>query len=201
MVLNESTNQRINNMIHNGIDNLPNIRNAVIAVGAFDGVHLGHRQILTYLKEAAQRLGGESVVITFQPHPQQVLHPERDFFLINTPEDNIKLIEKEGINHIIIFQFTPQFAQTPFHQFLELLIKKIGMKAIVMGPNHNFGRNGEGNSLSMREICEKNSIENIQIPEFIMEENKVRSSKIREHIINKEFTKAEHLLGHPYKKK
>lgn len=200
MVLNESTNQQINNMIHNGIDNLPKIRNAVIAVGAFDGVHRGHRKILSFVKETAARYDGESVVITFQPHPQQVLHPERDFFLINTPEDNIKLIGKEEINHIIILHFTPEFAQTPFPKFLELLIEKIGMKAIVMGPNHNFGRNGEGNSSSMREICEKNSIEIIQIPEFILEENKVCSSKIRELIQNKEFTKAEQLLGRPYKK-
>ena len=185
---------------HTGIENLPVMRNPVVTVGSFDGVHLGHRQILAYVKEAAQRLGGESVVITFQPHPQQVLHPERDFFLISTPEENIKLIENEDIDHLIILNFTPQLAQTPFQDFLNMLIQKMAPRAIVMGPNHNFGRNGEGNSSSMREICEKNSIEIVQIPEFILEENKVRSSKIREHIVNKEFAKAELLLGHPYKK-
>lgn len=187
-------------MIHNGIENLPEFRNAVIAVGAFDGVHLGHRKILTFLKETAARYDGESVVITFQPHPQQVLHPEGNFLLINSPEENIKLIEKEDIKHIIILPFTLQLAQTPFDEFLQFLIEKIGMKAIVMGPNHNFGKNREGNRASMREICEKNSIEVVQIPEFILEENKVRSSKIRECIVNKEFAKAERLLGHPYKK-
>ena len=177
------------------------MRNPVVAVGSFDGVHLGHRQILSYVKEAAQRLHGESVVITFQPHPQQVLHPERDFFLICTPEENMRLIENEGIDHLIILPFTLELAKMHYSDFLRMLISKIGMKAIVMGPNHNFGHNREGNSTSMREICEKNSIEIIQIPEFIMEENKVRSSKIREHIMNKEFTKAEILLGHPCKKK
>ena len=186
--------------IHTGIENLPGMRNPVVTVGSFDGVHLGHRQILSYVREAAQRLGGESVVITFQPHPQQVLHPERDFFLICTLEENMRLIDNEGIDHLIILPFTPELAQMRYDDFLRMLIDKTGVKAIVMGPNHNFGHNREGNSASMREICEKNSIEIIQIPEFIMEENKVRSSKIREHIMNKEFTKAEILLGHPYKK-
>jgi len=186
--------------IHTGIENLPVMRNPVVTVGSFDGVHLGHRQILAYVKEAAQRLQGESVVVTFQPHPQQVLHPEREFFLICTSEENIQLIGSENIDHLIILPFTPELAQMRYDEFLRMLIDKIGVKAIVMGPNHNFGHNREGNSSSMREICEKNSIEIIQIPEFIMEENKVRSSKIREHIKNKEFTKAETLLGHPYKK-
>ena len=186
--------------IHTDIENLPVMRNPVVTVGSFDGVHLGHRQILTYVKDAAQRLGGESVVITFHPHPQQVLHPERDFSLICTPEENMRLIENEGIDHLVILPFTHQLAQTSFQDFLNMLIQKIAPRAIVMGPNHNFGHNREGNSSSMREICENYSIEIIQIPEFIFEENKVRSSKIREHIKNKEFTKAETLLGHPYKK-
>ena len=186
--------------IHTNIENLPVMRNPVVTVGSFDGVHLGHRKIMSFLKETAARYDGESVVITFRPHPQQVLHPDSDFFLINSPEENIKLIEKENVDHIILLSFTQELAQTPFDQFLQFLIEKIGMKAIVMGPNHNFGKNREGNRASMREICEKNSIEVVQIPEFILEENKVRSSRIREHIINKEFTKAERLLGHPYKK-
>lgn len=177
------------------------MKNPVVTVGSFDGVHLGHQQILNFLKAAAAKYNGESVVITFYPHPQQVLHPEKDFFLINTPEENSKLIKEQGIDNLIIINFTPQFSQLTFDQFLNLLIEKIGMRALVMGPNHNFGKNREGNSNSMREICEKNSIEIIQIPEFILEENKVRSSKIREHLINKEIEQAEQLLGHPLKKK
>lgn len=186
--------------IFNNIETLPRLKNPVVTVGSFDGVHLGHQQILTYLKDAAAKYDGESVVITFHPHPQQVLHPNNDFFLINTAEENAKLIEQQGIDNLIIINFTLQFSQLTFDQFLNLLIEKIGMRALVMGPNHNFGKNREGNSSSMREICKKNSIEIIQIPEFVIEENKVRSSKIREHLINKEFEQAEQLLGHPLKK-
>lgn len=173
----------------------------MVTVGSFDGVHLGHQQILKYLKDAATKYNGESVVVTFNPHPQQVLRPNVDFFLINTPEENSKLIEQQAIDNLVIIKFTPQFSQLSYEQFLNLLIEKIGMRALVMGPNHNFGKNREGNSGTMREFCKKNSIEIIQIPEFILEENKVRSSKIREHLINKEFEQAEQLLGHPLKKK
>ncbi|MCQ2263915.1 MAG: FAD synthetase family protein [Bacteroidales bacterium] len=186
--------------IYHNFEHLPKFRNPVVAVGSFDGVHLGHQQILAFLKKAAQRYDGESIVLTFHPHPQQVLHPERDFFLINTPEENAELIEQQEIDNLIFIEFTTTFSQLSPNDFIKLLIEKIGIKAVVMGPRHNFGKNGEGNSTTMREICAKNSIEIITIPEFILEENKVRSSKIREHIVNKEFRQAELLLGHPLKK-
>lgn len=179
---------------------MPVFRNAVVTVGSFDGVHLGHRRIFEYMRAAAERLDGETVVITFDPHPQLVLHPDRDFFTLNTLEENAELIGKEGIDNMVILPFTKQFAEIPFQDFLNFLIKKIGMRAMVMGADHNFGKGREGNKESMREICAKNSIEIIIIPELVMEENKVRSSKIRQYIENKEFTKAEQLLGHPWKK-
>ena len=83
--------------IFNGTDNLPGFENPVVAVGAFDGVHLGHVRILRFLREQAERVGGTSVVLTFDPHPRTVLHPASEFFTINTLEDNLHLIEKQGI--------------------------------------------------------------------------------------------------------
>lgn len=186
--------------IYTDIENLPAFRNAVVTVGSFDGVHLGHRRIFEYMREAAERLGGESVVITFDPHPQTVLHPEREFFTLNTLEENAALIGEAGIDNMVVLPFTKVFSQLSFQDFLNFLIKKIGIKAIVMGPDHNFGKGREGNRETMREICSKNSIEIIIIPELIMEENKVRSSKIRQYIENKQIAEAEKLLGHPWKK-
>lgn len=186
--------------IYRNIEQLPAFRNAVVTVGSFDGVHLGHRRIFEYVREAAERLDGESVVITFDPHPQTVLHPERDFFTLNTLEENAALIGAEGIDNMVVLPFTKEFSQLSFQDFLNFLIKKIGIRAIVMGPDHNFGKGREGNRETMREICAKNSIEIIIIPELIMEENKVRSSKIRQYIENKQFAEAEKLLGHPWKK-
>ena len=172
----------------------------MVTVGSFDGVHLGHRRIFEYMKGAAQRLGGETVVITFDPHPQLVLHPEQAFFTLNTLEENAELIAAEGIDHMVVLPFTKAFSQLSFQEFLNFLIKKTGMKAIVMGADHNFGKGREGNKESMREFCAKNSIEIIIIPELMMEESKVRSSKIRQYIENKNFAEAEKLLGHPWKK-
>ena len=186
--------------IYRDTEQLPAFRNAVVTVGSFDGVHLGHRRIFEYMREAAERLHGESVVITFDPHPQTVLHPEREFFTLNTLEENAALIGAAGIDNMVVLTFTKAFSQLSFQDFLNFLIKKIGIKAIVMGPDHNFGKGREGNRETMREICVKNSIEIIIIPELIMEENKVRSSKIRQYIENKQFAEAEKLLGHPWKK-
>ena len=186
--------------IYKDIEQLPAFRNAVVTVGSFDGVHLGHRRIFEYVRKAAERLDGESVVVTFDPHPQTVLHPEREFFTLNTLEENAALIETEGIDNMVVLQFTKAFSQLSFQDFLTFLIKKIGIRAIVMGPDHNFGKAREGNRETMREICAKNSIEIIIIPELIMEDNKVRSSKIRQYIENKQFAEAEKLLGHPWKK-
>lgn len=179
---------------------MPVFRNAVVAVGSFDGVHLGHRRIFEYMRAAAERLDGETVVITFDPHPQCVLHPERKFFTINTLEENAERIADEGIGNMVVMPFTKEFSQLSFQEFLNFLIKKMGMKAIVMGADHNFGKGREGNKETMREICAKNSIEIIIIPELVMEENKVRSSRIRQYIENEDFAKAEQLLGHPWKK-
>lgn len=187
--------------IFRSLENLPKFVNPVVTVGSFDGVHLGHQQILEYVKAGAKRYEGESIVITFNPHPQQVLHPEQDFFLINTLEENIELIAAEEIDNLIIIPFTIGFSQLSFTQFLDFLTEKIGVKALVMGPNHNVGHNREGNCKTMQGICVKKGIEIILIPEFILSDNKVRSSKIREYIVNKDITKAEALLGHPWKKK
>ena len=169
-------------------------------MGSFDGVHLGHRRIFEYMRAAAARLDGETVVVTFDPHPQRVLHPERDFFTINTLEENAEFIGAEGIDYMVVLPFTEAFSQLSFQDFLAFLIEKIGMKAIVMGADHNFGKGREGNKESMREICAKNSIETIIIPELMMAENKVRSSRIRQYIENQNVKEAEKLLGHPWKK-
>lgn len=187
--------------IFKDIEHLPTFRNAVVAVGSFDGVHLGHKRIFKYVKDGAERLQGESVVVTFDPHPQEVLHPERAFCRINSMEENARLIEEEGIDNLIVIPFTRTFANLSFTGFLEFLVEKIGIRAFVMGPDHNFGRNREGNCKTIEKICANYGIEIILIPEFTMEENTVRSSKIREHIINQEFEKAESLLGHTLKKK
>ncbi|MEG2070900.1 MAG: FAD synthetase family protein, partial [Bacteroidales bacterium] len=168
-------------------------------IGAFDGVHLGHQQIFKQLIQHAQKTGGHTVVITFDPHPQQLLNPNSDFFLIQSLEDNIELIRQQGIDYLIIIPFTMEFSQLSTQEFIEeILVNRIGAKGIVMGPNHFLGKNREGNHQIITDLCEKNNIEIVEIPEFVMNENSVRSRKIRNHILHQEIDKAIILLGHDW---
>lgn len=179
------------------IDKIPKFVNPVVTVGSFDGVHLGHRKILQQLKDSAARLNGVSVVITFDPHPQQLLNPNSDFFLINTPEEKIKLLEKEEIDYLIIIPFTKEFSEMSSTEYFEkIIVNTIRAKAIVMGPNHSFGKNREGNYDSVVDIAKRENIEIIKIPEYIVKDCAVRSAIIRKHISKKDFKTAEELLGH-----
>lgn len=178
------------------IDAIPRLQNPVVTVGAFDGIHLGHRQIFETVKEYSRQIGGVSVAITFDPHPQMVLHPNSDFFQIFPLEEKIKLIEEEGIDYLIIIHFTKEFSQLSSERFLkDIIIDKIGAKAIVMGPSHSFGHKREGNHESMKALCSEYGIEIIEIPEFTMNDVKVRSSQIRKLIANNNWDIAAELLG------
>ena len=180
------------------LDNLPEFKNPVVTVGSFDGVHLGHAKILAQMVAAARRLGGESVLVTFNPHPQTVLHPEKDFFLINSFEKNLKLLEENGVDNVVVIPFTKEFADVTYDRFMEeILIGSIGAKTIVMGPNHNFGKNGEGNFEKAAIIARNSGISIETIPEFVLSDLKVRSSQIRRYITEGEISKAGELLGHP----
>lgn len=180
------------------LDNIPHFENAVVTVGSFDGVHLGHHKILQQLRETALRLSGVSVVVSFDPHPQQLLNPNSDFFLINTPEEKIQLLKNENIDYLIIIPFTKQFSEMSFTEYFQkIIVTAIRAKAIVMGPNHSFGKNREGNYETVLNIAKKENIEIIMIPEYIVKDCAVRSAKIRKHIINKDYEIAEELLGHP----
>lgn len=179
------------------LDKIPEMVNPVVTVGSFDGVHLGHKKIFSQLKKSAEEFNGVSVVVTFNPHPQQFLNPASDFFLINTPEENIRLIEKENVDYLIIIPFTKEFSEmSPEKYFEEIIVKKIKARAVVIGPNHSFGKNREGNYDSIKNIVKDMKIDIIRIPEFVVQDCAVRSAKIRKYIMNKEFEKAEELLGH-----
>ena len=184
-------------IIINSLDHFPKKKEAVVTIGSFDGVHQGHKQVLKQLTETAHAKGMVSVVITFNPHPQEVLHHKSDFFLISTFEQKKRLLCAESIDYLMVIPFSKEFAELTSEQFIkEVLIEKIGAKAIVMGPNHRFGRNREGDYESTHELCENNGIEVIKINEFILHDIAVRSTQIRKKIMEKDYIGAEELLGH-----
>lgn len=188
--------------IYYGFDEVENIKNAVVTVGSFDGVHMGHQVIINKLKELARIQEGESVVITFHPHPRRVLYPEttgKDLLMINTRKEKIHLLERAGIDHLIFVEFTKDFSNTTSAQFVnEYLIKKLNTKVYVTGQNHHFGKNRDGdideltklgNELNFKvELIHLQDIQNVD----------VSSTLIRESIIRGKLNKANLYLTHPY---
>lgn len=184
-------------IIINSIENFPKSKGAIVTIGSFDGVHQGHRKVLQQLTETAKLKNLVSVVITFNPHPQEVLHHKPDFFLISSYEQKKRLLCDEDIDYLLVIPFSKEFAAQTSEQFIkDILIEKIGAKAIVMGPNHRFGRNREGDYNSTHDLCESNGMEVIKINEFVLHDIAVRSTQIRKLIQDKDYITAEELLGH-----
>jgi len=171
----------------------------VAAVGSFDGVHLGHCQILRYLVDYAHNHSMQSVVVTFDPHPQQLLRPESDFFVINSLERNLQLIEAQGVDATVVIPFTKAFSKLSYTEFVEkCLIEHLHIGALVMGPNHAIGHNRAGNHDLLKQLCEKYNIDVVEIPELTLHEIGVHSSKIRHAIREGDTARASELLGYPY---
>jgi len=182
-------------LIIRGIEDFPILHNAVVTVGAFDGVHVGHLYLLEEVKAQAARINGTSVVITFDPHPQQVLHPDHNFLLLHNIEEKITFIEKAGIDCLLIIPFTLQFAQLSAEQFIRDIVAKTGAKAMVMGADHTFGKNRQGNRGSMCQLGQKMDIQMIQVEEISIGDQTVSSTAIRNFLQNGEKAKAEMMLG------
>jgi len=131
--------------IHKGINPALNIKNAVVTSGTFDGVHKGHQYILNQLIESAKEINGESVLITFWPHPRLVINPDSDIKLITELEERLHLIESYNIDHTWIIPFTRDFSLLDSKSFIDqILIQKLNTKKLIIGYDHKFGRNREG---------------------------------------------------------
>ena len=185
--------------VFNGTDHLPEFQNPVVAVGAFDGVHLGHARILRFLREQAAKVGGTSVVMTFDPHPRTVLHPHSDFFAINSLEDNLQLIDKQGIDVAVVQPFTLDFSKKSYQQFIEeVIMDTLHAHTLVMGPNHAFGHQREGHHDNIKEFCRDHNLQVVDIPEEMWHSAGVHSSVIREHIRQKDWETVNAMLGYSY---
>ena len=185
--------------IYKGIENLPSWENPVVAVGAFDGVHLGHVRILRFLCEQAEQVGGTSVVLTFDPHPRTVLHHDSSFFTINSLEENLKLIDKQGVGVTVVLPFTLDFSQMTYQQFIqEVIMGTLHAHTLVMGPNHAFGYHREGHHDNIKEYCREHSLHVVDIPEEMWHSAGVHSAVIREHILKKDWETVNAMLGYEY---
>jgi len=186
-------------IIHEGYENL-NLLNPVVTLGIFDGVHTGHKTIIKSLVNKAININGESVVITFYPHPRMVLsqNPSSLTFLTSMDE-KINLLGKEGVDHLIIIPFDHELSNIEASEFIEeVLVKKIGARFLIAGFNHHFGRGREGDFNTIRNCAESFNIVVEQVKALNTDESTVSSSLIREELMKGELEKANSLLGYNY---
>jgi len=176
------------------------INNATVTSGTFDGVHLGHQKILQILRETAQESKGESVVLTFWPHPRMVVsHDSQDLKLLSTIDEKIQLLEKQGVNHLLVIPFTREFSELSSEEYVhEILIDGIGTKKLVIGYDHRFGRNREGGFDYLNNNSARFGIEIEEIPRQEIDHLTISSTKIRHALLEGHIHSANELLGRPY---
>lgn len=174
----------------------------VVTTGTFDGVHIGHRTIINRLKKLASEHGGESVLITFHPHPRVVLYPEtagKGLKLICSQEEKIELLRKAGLDNIIIIEFTREFSKITSEEFVrDILCGILGAKVIVVGHNHHFGFNQEGDYRRLWEWREKYGFEAEEIPMQEVQNETVSSTRIRQALTEGYIQRANAYLDHFY---
>lgn len=186
--------------VYNSIDEFQKIKGAVVTTGTFDGVHVGHRKIINRLNEIAKKVNGESVLLTFHPHPRMVLFPDdHGLELISTMDEKIKLLEEAGIQNLIIHPFTKEFSRTTSIDFIrDILVDKLGTSVLVIGYDHHFGRNREG---SFEHLRESGPLYGFQVEEISVEDVDdvaVSSTKIRKALQEGDVLTAGKYLSHSY---
>lgn len=184
-------------IIHRGYESLHPSK-PVITIGVFDGVHRGHQALLRKLVSVAQDTGGESVVLTFSSHPRNILGND-ELFLLTTPEEKISLLEKAGIDHVMILDFDVEFSRTSACDFVEnILVKKIGARHLIFGYDHRFGREGEGDFDRIVRCDGLSGLEVEQAEGIFIGDSAISSSAIREALRAGDLDLANELLGYSY---
>ena len=181
--------------VFRGIESLPALRNAVATMGSFDGVHCGHRELLEQVMQRADELQGESVVITFDPHPRYVLGTGEGMQLLSTIEEKIFLLEQIGIDNLIIIPFTLEFSRTSPMEFISSLAA-IGIRSMVVGYNHRFGHNKEGDFDYLS--THSGEMEITKVEQQQVAGGKVSSTIIRQCIADGDMQRVEQMLARPY---
>jgi riboflavin kinase / FMN adenylyltransferase len=186
--------------IFRGIESYSSNRGACITTGTFDGVHLGHRVILNHLGALAKEADLESVIITFDPHPRRVLFPDQEgLLLINTLDEKLELLEKAGIDNVIVQPFTNEFSRTSALVYVrDLLVNQVGMKKLVIGYDHQFGKNREGSIEQLRELAPMLNFEVVEIPAQMIDDVNISSTKIRYALSDGDIVSANASLGYNF---
>ena len=186
--------------VHRDINNLPIIKNAVITIGTFDGVHTGHLQIIDQLNETAKKVKGESVIITFHPHPRMIIISDKsEIKLLNTVEEKIELLSNHKVDHLVVIPFTKEFAEQSAEEYIRgFLVKTFHPHTIITGYDHHFGKNRTGNYKLLESYSREFNYKVKEIPEHVLNQVIISSTKIRNAILQGDIETANKYLGYPY---
>jgi len=185
--------------VFNGIDKPIDCRKPIVTIGTFDGMHLGHQKIIKQLIQSAKEIDGESVLITFYPHPRSVIISNEPIKLLQNQAEKINKLEELGLDNLVIIPFTNEFSKQTAIEFIQGIIKdKLNCHTLVIGYDHHFGNNREGNLSFLQENAKKFQLEIIEIPAREIDAIKISSTKIRNSLLEGDIQTANSFLGYPY---
>lgn len=186
--------------VYKNINECTKVENAVVTTGMFDGVHVGHQTIIKRLQEIAKKQNGETVLVTYTPHPRLVLFPDQtDLEMLNTQEEKVEQLKMAGVDHLIIHPFTKEFSQLSSMQFVsDLLVDQLHTKWLAIGYNHHFGRNREGSFEHLKEYGPKYGFNVEEISAKDIDSIEVSSTKIRKALKKGDIKTANSYLGYDY---
>lgn len=172
---------------------------SVITLGTFDGLHLGHQQIVDTVIQKSRQIGGRNFLLTFDPHPRKVIPGRNDIKLLSTLEEKILILENIGLENLFVINFTNEFSRQTPEEFVEkYLVNGIGLKEIVIGYDHHFGKGRDGNFALLQELGNKFGFHVTLVPELSVEGETVSSTKIRNALLAGDVVKAGKMLGRKY---
>lgn len=188
--------------VHRDINNLPAFKNPAVTIGTFDGVHTGHLQVIHQLKKEAEINGGESVIITFDPHPRMVLSRNQNrqsIQLLTTLSEKTELIAREDIDHLVVVPFTLEFSNQTAEEYIsDFLVKKFNPKTIIIGYDHRFGNNRTGDYKLLEKYQKEFNYVVKEIPEHVLNHITISSTKIRTSLQTGDLETAKECLGYDY---
>jgi riboflavin kinase/FMN adenylyltransferase len=186
--------------IFHNISETSDLKDTIVTIGTFDGVHLGHQKILKKLVELKNKNGGETLLFTFDPHPRKVLFPEqRDLKLITTTQEKCELLKQFGIDNVLVFPFTIEFSKMSAEDYISNIISEtLKTKTLVIGYDHRFGSNREGNIETLKQVSGNYNFDLIEIPAQEINQLNISSTRIRKAIEEGEIEVANSFLGYSF---
>jgi riboflavin kinase/FMN adenylyltransferase len=175
-------------------------RGGAVAIGNFDGVHRGHAALLAELRRRAAAAGGPAVAVTLDPHPLQLLRPERFLPVLTTMPDRVEVLQENGADHVLVLKTTPELLHlSPADFFREVIQGRLEARAVVEGPNFAFGRDRAGTIDTLTELCRIADFTLAIVPPFLLDGVPVSSSRVRSALVRGDVAEATRLLGRPYR--